>query len=140
MAQATFKEWRVMVTNPISAKQNLGKLFISFSVCKMGTITFYIVSMRINEKAHVEHLAWCQNQQLNEGYICFIILFWDLRTQRRTSHYIYIKRLTFWRLERWLSSWEHQLLFQRTQVQFLALTQRFLTTCNSSPGRSSALF
>jgi hypothetical protein len=34
--------------------------------------------------------------------------------------------------EKWLSSSEHWLLFQRTRVQFLALTWQFTTVCDYS--------
>ena len=38
----------------------------------------------------------------------------------------------WWGLERWLGGWEHQLLFQRTWVQFPAPTRQLKTICNCS--------
>jgi len=43
-------------------------------------------------------------------------------------------------LERWLSSERYWLLFQRTQVQFPALTGWLMTMCTSSPRASDTFF
>jgi hypothetical protein len=50
------------------------------------------------------------------------------------------KTLRTWhRLERWLSGLEHELIFQRTQVQFPAPTWWLTTVCNPSSRGSDTL-